>query len=351
MCSVYAHSDDRLRIKTVHGALVTILGALLASVLFIEEFHRCMRVRVDQQMSVDTQRRATMHVNFNITFPALPCQAIMIDTGDVSGRYETEAMAKSAHDGEVHKWRLDADGRHIDLDEYISPQRGPDIPFLLNINFGDIQQVKEAVIRHEGCNLYGWFEVQRVAGNIHFGVRNEAAMAVGNDHFVLKALLQRHIQLNGGTDKTDGSGLLLNASHIIHTLRFGPSYPGQVHPLEGVARIDRKATGVDKYFIKVVPTDWQSGWGSRPISTYQYSITEYYAPLHGRSDIMPGVLLLYDSWPIRVKLRQHRLGLFHLLVRTCAVVGGVWAVTSATDKLVHQAVSVALKALKGSAAP
>lgn len=338
--------------KTLHGAIVTILGALLATVLFVEEFHRCMRVRVDQQMSVDTQRRTTMHVTFNITFPALPCQAIWIDIGDVSGNFETEAMAKSAHDGEVHKWRLDVDGRHVELAEYIAPQqRGSDFPFLLNINFGDIQQVRDAVIRHEGCNLYGWFEVQRVAGNIHFGVRKEAAMAVANDNFVLQALLQRHIQLNKGAENGDGSGLLLNASHIIHSLRFGPSFPGQVHPLEGVSRIDRKATGVDKYFIKVVPTEWQSGWGSRSISTYQYSITEYYAPLHGRTDTLPGVLFLYDSWPIRVKLRRHRLGLFHLLVRTCAVVGGVWAVTSASDKLVHQAVSVASKALRSSAAP
>jgi hypothetical protein len=44
----------------------------------------------------------------------------------------------------------------------------------------------------------------------------------------------------------------LNISHTIHELRFGPAFPGQVNPLNGAAQIDRKATGIDKYFIKVV---------------------------------------------------------------------------------------------------
>ena len=38
----------------------------------------------------------------------------------------------------------------------------------------------------------------------------------------------------------------------MNAFHFGPAYPGQQHTLEGVRRIDRKANGIDKYFIKVV---------------------------------------------------------------------------------------------------
>lgn len=44
----------------------------------------------------------------------------------------------------------------------------------------------------------------------------------------------------------------LNVSHEIHGFHFGPPYPGQTNPLEGIRRIDRKANGIDKYFVKVV---------------------------------------------------------------------------------------------------
>lgn len=46
-----------------------------------------------------------------------------------------------------------------------------------------------------------------------------------------------------------------------------------------------------------------------------------------------------DSSPIMVELRDVRPGLLRLLVRTCAVVGGAFAVTGLWDKVVHRAVT------------
>lgn len=144
---------------------------------------------------------------------------------------------------------------------------------------------------------------------------------------------------------------MLNISHTIHTLRFGDTtYPGQVHPMEGVTRIDRKATGIDKYFIKIVPTEYRSLWGWTT-STYQYSVTEYYSPIPEGSRQLPGVFFLYDDWPIRVRLQARRRGFLYFLVRVCAVCGGVWAVTQAVDKLVHRAVTATKKAKKAGSAP
>ena len=73
---------------------MTLLGALLAATLFVSEVRRCMSVRVEQSMAVDTSRDDKLRLTFDITFPALPCQALRMDTGDVSGKFETESMAK-----------------------------------------------------------------------------------------------------------------------------------------------------------------------------------------------------------------------------------------------------------------
>lgn len=59
-----------------------------------------------------------------------------------------------------------------------------------------MEEVAGAVSRHEGCNLYGWVQVQKIAGNIHFAVRPEAMMAVAENPAVLDALMQRHVEVH-----------------------------------------------------------------------------------------------------------------------------------------------------------
>lgn len=48
------------------------------------------------QMKVDVSRRESLHVTFNITFPALPCEALLMDAGDVSGKWQTESRLQVA---------------------------------------------------------------------------------------------------------------------------------------------------------------------------------------------------------------------------------------------------------------
>ena len=348
--SAFSHTEDHLRVKTSLGGLITLLGAALALILFVSEASRCLRVRYVQEMAVDTALRPTMYMEYNITFPALPCQAIRMDTGDVGGKFETESMHQQIHDGEVHKYKLDALGRRKERVEYIPP-RGRDNPFVLTLDAQDMNEVREAVTRHEGCNVFGWLQVQRVAGNVHFAVRSEAILAVSESEQALQALFDRHVQIHGDTSDDDFHAIQLNSSHVIHTLRFGVAhFNGQQNPLEGVRRIDRKATGVDKYFIKVVPTEYVSLWGW-VIETYQYSVTEYYSPLPEGSKSMPGVYLLYDTSPIQVNVRATRLGVLHLLVRTCAVVGGVWAITGAMNRGVHKGLAAFKRITATGAAP
>jgi hypothetical protein len=312
-------------------------------------------------MTVDLARRETMHLSFNLTFPALPCSTIYLEAGDISGKYMTETSVRSAKDGIVHKYTLDRMGRRLSAKEVTNRGRLPNgLPFLMGlINEEEVHQIHDELRRHEGCNIDGWLELTRVASNVILGVKEEALMAVrdgGNDkqkedhaadtnikdkdkdkNDVATLLLKRHIEI--GLDGLHPDATALNSSHIIHRFRLGPSFPDQQHPLEGIQRIDRKATGVDKYFVKVVPTDYFSIWGRR-LHTSQLSVTEYYHPIVDGERVMPGVYFMIDMWPMKVVLREKRLGVLKLGVRICAVVGGALAVTRLGHKLLDAAVEM-----------
>jgi hypothetical protein len=104
--------------------------------------------------------------------------------------------ARLCSDGEVHKWRLDSSGKRLGMAEY-TPPAGADNPFVLTIDADDMGAVLEAVEQHEGCRLQGWLALRRVAGNVHFAVRPEAMMAVGESPNALAALVQQQLALHG----------------------------------------------------------------------------------------------------------------------------------------------------------
>ncbi|KAK2075957.1 hypothetical protein QBZ16_001293 [Prototheca wickerhamii] len=291
-------------------------------------------------MKVDTRRDEMLHIRFNISFPALPCNALVLDTGDSSGQYRSEYGLSFARNGEVHKWRLDASGRRLDRAEYHPPRAGGgNTAFPLNFDIGHdtMEAMRKAMVAHEGCLVYGWIAAQRVAGNLHLSVRPEAMFMSMNENEIIAALMSRQLQLR--LQRAEGLPLL-NASHAIHTLRFGEgAFPGQAFPLEGAARTDRLATGVDKYFIKVVPTTYFPGGWRRPVETQQYSVTEYYTRVDPKTDNkLPGLFFIYDTSPIAMDVIRTREGWLHFFVRFAAVVGGAFALTGAWDRVVHIAV-------------
>ena len=68
--------------------------------------------------------------------------------------------------------------------------------------------------------------------------------------------------------------------------------------------------------------------------TNQYSVTEYDTIVHKGEMQMPSVMFMYDMSPISVTITETRKSFAHLLVRFCAVVGGVFAVTGTSCSLV-----------------
>lgn len=98
------------------------------------------------KMFVDTSRDPTMRMEFDITFPALPCSAVMMDMGDGSGQHHTEASMSKARNGELHKYELSAAGERLHRQEYVAPRdpmadnRNP-FSFMLSLDRGSLNDM------------------------------------------------------------------------------------------------------------------------------------------------------------------------------------------------------------------
>lgn len=97
---------------------------------------------------------------------------------------------------------------------------------------GFLQRIKDE--EGEGCNIYGFLEVNKVAGNFHF--------APG------KSFQQSNVHVHDLLAFQKDS---FNISHKINRLAYGDYFPGVVNPLDGVQWMQESPSGMYQYFIKV----------------------------------------------------------------------------------------------------
>jgi len=173
---------------------------------------------------------------------------------------------------------------------------------------------------HEGCNLFGFLEVNRVAGNFHLAPGKAFQSAQGQLVHEFKPF---------DTHK-------YNISHEIHSLSFGVHYPNRVNPLDGATAILSNGSGVFQYFVKVVPTTYQYADG-KLLDSCQYSVTDQFKSAHDPSKgfVLPGVFFIYDVSPILVKFTEKRTSFTSFLTSLCAIVGGVFTVAGIIDGVIY----------------
>ena len=382
-----------------------------------------------------------MKVNLNITFPALHCNDVHLDVIDVAGDSQLEISDK------MFKQRFNLDGNprsnnkiateaNIKAEEdklhqealkkkvpenYCGPCYGA------HENEGDccntcdevlaaykkkrwnenaVQPMAEQCIREgrsknepkkmtggEGCNLSGYFTVNRVAGNFHI------AMGEGVDRE------GRHIHQFLPEDRVN-----FNASHIVHELSFlddeygdligngeGSKFKTEMKKvgingeksMNGVNKIvteDTGTTGLFQYFIKVVPTKYKGdiidnlgvspptgGLIDKVLETNRYFYTERFRPLIGevheeailagdtdrgmagahvggktggtlhekmehhdsQNAVLPGIFFVYEIYPFAVEVELQSVPFMHFVVRAMATVGGVFTMMSILDGVLY----------------
>lgn len=170
--------------------------------------------------------------------------AVSVDITDASGTSESDTILNQGV--QLHKLRLDAHGHRLSrrgdseyhqsqISQVVDDPRGPVMSVNLGAAIQHMGDMEAEIEAHEGCRVYGSVVVRRVSGKLHFSVHQQSFMDV------LPQMLTGHVVPR-----------LVNMTHIIHKVAFGPEYPGQVNPLDGFKRI---LTGHDlrayKYFLKV----------------------------------------------------------------------------------------------------
>jgi hypothetical protein len=98
---------DDLKVKTVGGAAVSICAAICIFFLFVSELGLYLRTETTDHLYVDTSRGEKLRINFDVTFPHIPCSLLSVDAMDVSGSHQLDV---SHH---IFKKPQDKDGKPI----------------------------------------------------------------------------------------------------------------------------------------------------------------------------------------------------------------------------------------------
>eukprot|EP00041_Stephanoeca_diplocostata_P007415 m.105350 g.105350 ORF g.105350 m.105350 type:complete len:395 (-) comp16868_c1_seq1:216-1400(-) len=365
----YPKTMEDFRTKTFSGAAVSICAGALMLVLFASELQYFMSTEVTPELFVDTSRNEKLRINLDIVFPKMPCAYLSIDVMDISGEQQLDV------EHNLYKRRLTADGQEIDEEkhhelggtatnasELVAESKDTEVAEKLDPDrcescYGaetkehpccnTCESVREAyrikgwafdnaegIVQctregwkdslkeqaDEGCNMYGFLLVNKVAGNFHF--------APG------KSFQQHSIHIH---DLQPFGKRNFNMSHIVKRLSFGNEYPGLVNPLDDHHEVvPEEGSAMYQYFLKIVPTRYRKKNG-QTISTNQYSVTRHQRKINqGFGDSgLPGAFFMFEISPILVSLTETNRSFMHFLTSVCAIIGGIFTVAGMLDSVIY----------------
>ncbi|KAK0085436.1 hypothetical protein PV325_005211 [Microctonus aethiopoides] len=256
----YPKTLEDFRVKTFGGALITIISSIFMAVLFLSELRDYLTPSLNEELFVDTSRSAKLKINLDIVIPSISCDLLSLDAMDTTG----EQHLQIEHN--IYKRRLDLDGKPIedpkktDISEIKKSKHqenqtietttvacgscygaeNEDLNITCCQTCDDVKQayskrqwaiknlslikqcenVKSSeTLKHaflEGCQIYGYMEVNRVGGSFHISPGHSFSI--------------NHIHVH---DVQPYASTQFNMTHRIRHLSFGVNVPGISNPIDG----------------------------------------------------------------------------------------------------------------------
>jgi hypothetical protein len=358
-------ADSDVKVKTVPGAILTILTAAAMLILFSHELYRLVKPRTFDEVAVDTSRiglMRTMPVSFNITI-SVPCNNVHLDAFD----YEGNQQASGRHD--IRRQRIDENGiaiqekewltreerrekgraqRILDsaksssycgscygagkkgqccnsCDDVIEAHKARGLPVDPAESFSRWQQCVDegyASLGKESCIYWGSVRVARVQGALFLSLIHDIKPFSKKTHDVSR--ISRAI----------------NLSHTIRSFQFGTPVPGSAPPLDGVTVLQaEKGLVAYNYHLSVVPMRWLSRRGFE-VNTFKYSVAFSQKNITARiSRDVPGIYFHYDIAPFAVISKETAYTLWQFVTSVCAIVGGAFTCALFADQFLYRAMS------------
>lgn len=346
----YKRTSEDYKIRTFSGAIVTLVAVFLILIFSISETMSYLSVQKSSKLIIDNPNEEKLKITFDVTFPSLPCSFISLDAMDASGNHQLDI------DQNVSTTRISPSGRRLDSISRIVKAIQRDSNYC-GACYGsedeerkccnsceDVQEqyrkkgwtfkpekitqcVEEKFVdnlknqKDEGCQLTGYFMVNKVRGNFHVAVGRAVSTEHGHMHDTEMFMFMN----------------FFNLSHNINELSFGEQFPGQINVLNGEKMIwTSNESAMYQYHFKIIPTEYEYLNGKRVISN-QYSVTESSRSISQSSHKgLPGVFFMYDLSPLVVKFKETRQSFGHYLTSLCVIIGGIFTVAGLIENLLYK---------------
>nr|XP_018902255.1 PREDICTED: endoplasmic reticulum-Golgi intermediate compartment protein 3 [Bemisia tabaci] len=375
--------------KTIYGGAVTIACWVIIFWLVLLECIEYSRNSTVEEIFVDTSRDSKLQINLDIVVPSISCDYLALDAVDSSGEQHLQI------DHNISKRRLDLSGKpiaepqkenvggksiqklyskvNVSKTEDSSNETAVDTKDKCGSCYGagfagqccnTCEEVKEAYRKrswaisdlstieqckhdkksnksknafNEGCQIFGFMEVNRVSGGFH--------IAPGESFSI------NHVHVH---DVQPFSSSSFNTTHRIRHLSFGQKVDGvpgsTTNPLDGTENIAEKGSTMFQNYIKIVPTLYQRSDGSL-FYTNQFSVTKHVKVIsqYSGESGMPGIFFSYELSPLMVKISDESKSLGHLCTEICCIISGVYFTFMLMDTLLYRSSKVFVKMEIGKA--
>jgi len=355
----YPKTLEDFRIKTLGGALVTIISAILMTSLFVSELNDFLSPDISEEIFVDISRGNKLRINVDIIFHKVSCAFLSIDAMDVSGVQQMNV------EHSMFKRRLDLNGNPIKEPEketrlgdpskeleVLKPTNESGCGSCYGAETTDVkccnscEDIREAYRKkgwaflnpqnyaqclkegwtdklkeqqNEGCRVFGYIDVNRVAGNFH--------IAPG------RSFQQHHVHVH---DLQPYSSSEFNLTHTINYVAFGESAMDKQGPLDNLYVVAESGAMMFQYFAKIVPTIYQD------VNRHVFDRTQFSVTRHSKitnflsgEQGMPGFFIVYELSPMMVRYTEKQKSFMHFLTGVCAIIGGVFTVAGLIDAIIY----------------